>query len=85
MVNGYSGFIPNSYKELRSDMARFPSDDAVAALRRRGVTYVTLNCGLGYPGCDELMNEMKRARRLRLSADVIWMGRPVQLYEILAP
>ena len=49
MVNGYSGFIPNSYKELRSDMARFPSDDAVAALRRRGVTYVTLNCGLGYP------------------------------------
>ena len=25
------------------------------------------------------MNEMKRARRLRLSADVIWMGRPVQL------
>jgi hypothetical protein len=85
MVNGYSGFIPNSYKELRSDIARFPSDDAVAALRRRGVTYVTLNCGLGYPGCDELMNEMKRARRLRLSAEVIWMGRPVQLYEILAP
>ena len=85
MVNGYSGFIPDSYKQVRSDIGRFPDDEGVDALRRRGVTYVTVNCGLDYPGCDDLMDAMKHAPRLRLSANAVWMGHPVQLYEILAP
>jgi hypothetical protein len=85
LVNGYSGYIPASYKQLRSDIARFPSDDAIDVLRRRGVTHVTINCGLGYPGCDELVDATQRAPRLRLSANTRWMGAPVQLYELLAP
>jgi len=85
MVNGYSGFVPNSYIQLQRDILLFPAAEAVDALRRRGVTHVTVNCGLGYAGCNELMEAMRRARRLRLSADTVWRGSPVQLYELLPP
>src|SRR5436190_23236056 len=85
MVNGYSGFAPDSYKRLRSDISKFPADEGVEALRRRGVTHVTVNCGLGYPGCYDLMSAMSHARRLRLTMNTVWMGQPVQLYEVLAP
>jgi hypothetical protein len=81
MVNGYSGFIPKSYADLRKEMATFPSAEGVAALRRRGVTHVTVNCGLGYPGCDELRGEMRYSPYLRLIAETQWQRGPVQLYE----
>jgi hypothetical protein len=85
MVNGYSGFVPTSYTRLHRDILLFPAAEAVDALRRRGVTHVTVNCGLGHAGCDELMEAMRRARRLRLSADTMWRGYPVRLYELLPP
>jgi hypothetical protein len=85
MVNGYSGFVPKSYIQLHRDILLFPAAEAVDALRRRGVTHVTVNCGLGYSGCDELMEAMRRARRLRLVAATTWEGFPVQLYEVLPP
>jgi hypothetical protein len=85
MVNGYSGFIPQSYADLRKEMATFPSAEGVAALRRRGVTHITVNCALGYPGCDELRGEMRYSPYLRLIADTRWQGGPVQLYEIAGP
>jgi hypothetical protein len=85
MVNGYSGFVPKSYIQLQRDLLLFPAAEAVDALRRRGVTHVSVNCGLGFAGCDELMEAMRRARRLRLSLDTQWNGHPVQLYEVLAP
>ncbi len=85
MVNGYSGFIPKSYADLRKEMATFPSAEGVSALRRRGVTHVTINCALGYPSCDELRGEMRYSPYLRLLADTRWQGGPVQLYEIAGP
>jgi hypothetical protein len=85
MVNGYSGFVPKSYIQLQRDILLFPAAEAVDALRRHGATHVTVNCGLGYAGCDELMDAMRRARRLRLAADTMWQGHPVQLYELLPP
>jgi len=85
MVNGYSGFVPKSYIKLRRDTLLFPAGEAVDALRRQGVTHVIVNCGLGFAGCDELMDAMRRARRLRLLADTAWQGYPVQLYELLPP
>jgi len=85
MVNGYSGFVPKSYIQLQRDILLFPAAEAVDALRRQGVTHVTLNCGLGLAGCDELMGAMRHARRLRLLADTAWQGYPVQLYELLPP
>jgi len=85
MVNGYSGFVPESYKELRAEMTRFPDDRGIDALHRRGVTHVTVNCALDYPGCDELIHAMEHSPRLHLVANTAWLGRPVQLYELSSP
>jgi hypothetical protein len=85
MVNGYSGFIPNSYAEFRKGMVFFPDASSIATLRRLGVTYVSVNCGLHYPGCHELIDAMRKDTRLRLAADTQWNEDTVQLYEVLAP
>jgi hypothetical protein len=85
MVNGYSGFIPKAYADFRKEMVFFPDARSLEALRRRGVTYVSVNCGLNYDGCGELMAAMRHDTRLRLAADVQWNGNPVQLYEVLPP
>lgn len=39
MVNGFSGFFPASYLELKSQMQSFPDESSLAALRARGVGY----------------------------------------------
>jgi hypothetical protein len=85
LVNGYSGFIPQSYADFHSRMLLFPDDTSIAELRRRGVTYVSLNCGLGYGRCDELADAMRRSKALRPTAEGRWMGQPVQLYEVVPP
>jgi hypothetical protein len=43
IVNGYSGFWPPSYIDLIAAVQPFPSDDAVNALRKRGVEYLILH------------------------------------------
>lgn len=80
LVNGYSGFIPKSYADFVKDVATFPDAGAMAALRRRGVTHVTVNCGLGYAGCDALQALAKQSPALRLVAETQWRGQPVDLY-----
>ena len=40
MINGYSGLIPDSYERAAKDLAHFPDDGAMAALRAAGVTHV---------------------------------------------
>jgi hypothetical protein len=40
IVNGYSGFFPSDYVELRKQMHEFPSADTVAALRNFDVRWV---------------------------------------------
>lgn len=85
MVNGYSGFIPDSYSEFEEDMRLFPDDRSVAALRRRGVTYVSVNCGLNDDSCDALMDAVRHDTRFRLASTVEWNNHAVQLYELLPP
>jgi hypothetical protein len=85
LVNGYSGFIPKSYADFHTAMATFPDTRSIEALRKIGVSYVSVNCGLNYPGCRELMDAMRHDKRLRLAADTQWNENPVQLYEVLAP
>ena len=43
LVNGYSGFLPNSYLDRRVDLATFPADDSIAVLRRLGVSHVAVH------------------------------------------
>jgi hypothetical protein len=40
MLNGYSGVTPRSYIEHSRELAAFPDDRSIAALRRIGVTHV---------------------------------------------
>jgi hypothetical protein len=43
MLNGDSGFIPDSHQWMRSAFLRFPSDDSIALLRRLRVRYVIVH------------------------------------------
>jgi hypothetical protein len=83
MVNGYSGFFPPSYQALAPELIAFPRFNTVETLRRRGVTHVTVNCGLGYPNCAETARLVWESKDLRLIADTLWQGGPVQLYELV--
>jgi len=82
MVNGYSGHIPESYTALEPDLLEFPRGGSAAALRRRGVTHVTVNCGLQSADCDETMNVMRQSPDLRLIEETSWEGEPVRLFEL---
>ena len=47
LINGYSGFSPDSYIKLQYSLEPiFPSDAAVDMLRQRGVTHLTINCAM---------------------------------------
>jgi len=85
LVNGYSGFIPQSYADFKKAMVAFPDANGIEALRRRGVTFVTVNCGLNAPHCEELAERMRQSTALRLTTDAVWMNRMVQLYEVVGP
>jgi hypothetical protein len=85
LVNGYSGFIPTSYAEFTKQVATFPDADAIDALRRRGVTHVTVNCALGYAGCDAVRELTRQSDRLRLITETPWHGGTVQLYQVSGP
>jgi hypothetical protein len=43
LMNGYSGYTPDSYREVAWTFWHFPDDHAVAAMREHGVTHVTLH------------------------------------------
>ena len=45
LANGYAGIEPAPYVDLRRRARRFPSTDALAAFRERGVRYVILHRG----------------------------------------
>ena len=89
MVNGYSGFIPGSYADFYKEMVFFPDTRSIAALRQRGVTYVSVNCGIGTflspVECGRLLDAVRHDIRFRLTSSVQWNGHTVQLYEVLPP
>ena len=43
LVNGYSGFTPPAFVERAERLRRFPEDEALAELRRLGVTHVVVH------------------------------------------
>ena len=89
MVNGYSGFVPTSYTDFYKEMVFFPDTRSIAALRQRGVTNVTVNCGLGTflspAECGTVMDAVRHDDRFRLMSSEQWNGHTVQLYELLPP
>jgi hypothetical protein len=82
MVNGYSGFIPDSYQRVAPDLIEFPRGDSIARLRQHGITHVTVNCGLWDATCEDTVAQLRKSGELRLVTETQWQGRPVQLYEV---
>jgi hypothetical protein len=43
MLNGYSGFTPQSYRRFAEVLSNFPDEAAIAMMREAGVTHVTVH------------------------------------------
>lgn len=82
MVNGYSGFTPPNHEKLVQDVRGFPDDTALAALRARGVTHVTVNCALMGDSCAAFLARSDQSPALRLVQSAEWEGKPARLYEL---
>jgi hypothetical protein len=82
MINGYSGFMPKSYEAFQLGVEDFPGPTALATLKMRGVTHVTVNCALYRGGCDALLDRIDGIPDLRKIAEGRWQGQRVRLYEM---
>lgn len=54
LMNGYSGFTPESYRELAGTFWYFPREHAIEAMRRAGVTHVMVHPHRFEPGAAEM-------------------------------
>ena len=61
LVNGYSGFQPQSYRQLSEAMGRFPDPPTTDILRQAGVTHVVIHRNLMGKGRDRLLDTMVRS------------------------
>jgi hypothetical protein len=85
LVNGYSGFTPQSFLDLQRAMQEVPIDDALSLVRRRGATHVTVNCALYQvrSRCARLLTALDGTDQVRLVTTGTWEGAQVRLYEFL--
>jgi hypothetical protein len=75
MLNGYSGYAPSSFYQMRQIMASFPDDRSMAFLRSRGVDYVVVRAGVYEPQhAASLLEEIQK--RSDLSPKVMWTAGP---------
>jgi hypothetical protein len=75
MLNGYSGYAPASYYQMRDTMASFPDDRSIAFLRERHVHYVVVRAGLFE--ADERAALLEQiSKRDDLSLEAMWPGGP---------
>lgn len=88
LVNGYSGFFPESYVEFFKDMARFPDDRSVEAIKKRGVRYVVVHGERLKKWRDNpqlLMRRLGDQRQLALVSRRPWQGSEISLYRVVYP
>jgi|GEM_PF-2438526 len=43
MINGYSGFLPDSYNRLTETLGNFPSEDSIQTMQKIGVTHILVH------------------------------------------
>jgi hypothetical protein len=82
LVNGYSGYMPHSYEEFFKGVRGFPDERSVDTMRARGVTHVSVNCGLYRGGCEDLLHSLDMVPALHRVAEGRWQGKTVRLYEL---
>ena len=83
-VNGYSGFLPRSYRDLEVSTENFPLKATVAYLQSRGVTHVAVHCGFWTDeACALALKRVEADSRFRLVTSTWWEGKPARLYALL--
>ena len=75
MLNGYSGYAPASFYQMRELMSGFPDDRSIAFLRRRRVDYVVIRTGK-FESADAAILLERVQQREELSLEVIWAAGP---------
>lgn len=83
MVNGYSGFRPQSYAALAESTNGFPGGSTVEYLQRLGVTHVTINCALwDADSCARVLRQLNGDSRFSVITGGQWEGAPSRLYRL---
>jgi hypothetical protein len=83
MVNGYSGFSPDSFRTMVESTTDFPRGRSVAYLAGVGVTHVTVHCGLwDAEACHRTLSLIDDDARFRMVASTRWEGAESRLYEL---
>lgn len=83
LLNGYSGFFPRSYMELRQQIERFPSDDTIAYLQRRRVRFLVLHEKFyDHEIYSTLVEQLQMFPQLQLVVTSRWEGAEVRLYRV---
>jgi hypothetical protein len=84
LVNGQSGWLPPSYIDLLDEQADFPSERAVADLRRRGVEYVGVHGAFYDPAKFAAVIAALDARTdVELVTKAPWEGSESRLYRFV--
>jgi hypothetical protein len=82
LANGYSGFSSEEYRAFQKQMADFPGPGTIEALRRRGVTHVSVNCAFYLEGCEQLLDSLETRPEFQELVSGRWHGSVVRLYRI---
>jgi hypothetical protein len=83
IVNGNSGYFPESYVQLIERELDFPSDSAVEYLRTRGVDYVAVHGAFIDPGrFRRIITTLDARHDLPLVASAPWEGSESRLYRL---
>jgi hypothetical protein len=85
LINGYSGFSPAAYSQLRVLMATFPDDASIAELRRRDVRFVIVHGAL-FEQPDayaRTIADMSRDGAFEFVGADPWEGSETRVYRLL--
>jgi hypothetical protein len=86
LVNGQSGWLPPTYVELMDRQRDFPSDEAVAYLRDRGVEYIGVHGAFYGPERFQRVVAALDARPdMELITKAPWEGSESRLYRLARP
>jgi hypothetical protein len=71
MVNGYSGFVPSSYRQHYDQLASFPDERSIAALRHLGVTHMFVHTDQLAAGAAEDLDRVPGLTRLAAEETIV--------------
>ncbi len=71
MVNGYSGFIPDSYVEHYNQLHAFPAPETIAVLQQLGVTHAFVHLDALGPARSADLDRTAGLIKLAVEGDVV--------------